>query len=56
MIDRRSFMRAFRFGTELLGKLPSSRDSVLEIFVKLLAVADVTEKIYGRRKSTYDDV
>jgi len=52
----RKLISFFRLGTDLLGKLPSKTDSALEVLVKLLAIADSTERIYGGKKTVYADV
>lgn len=55
-IDRRRALALFRFGSELLGKLPEPDDGLLGIFVKVLAAADAWEKVYGGKSTVYADI
>lgn len=52
----RRLLSLFQFGTELLGKIPSRNDGPLEVVAKLLAIAGVAEKVFGRSRSKYDDI
>ncbi|WP_437309966.1 AAA family ATPase [Sorangium sp. So ce388] len=46
----------FRFGTELLGKLPARGDGIAGTLVKGLAIADAWEGVYGGKSSVYTSI
>lgn len=52
----KSALALFRLGTELLNKLPRRGDSKLDVLVKLLAMADSVDKVYGGKTAAYDDI
>lgn len=52
----RRVLDLFRFATEILGKLPRRSENWLEILVKLLAIADAFEKVFGGRARAYDEI
>jgi hypothetical protein len=54
--NNRSAMQFFKFGTELLGKVPRQSDGPLDIIVKGLAIADAWQGIFGRKTSTYSSI
>ncbi|XXX79146.1 ATP-binding protein [Sorangium sp. So ce134] len=55
-IDQRAMLSLFRFGTELLGKLPARGDGIAGVLVKGLAIADAWEKVYGAKSSVYTSI
>lgn len=52
----RRILSLFRFGSELLGKIPKRGDSPIEMLTKLLAMADAAEKVYGGKTTLYADI
>jgi hypothetical protein len=55
-IDQRAMLSLFRFGTELLGKLPARGDGPLAVAVKLLAIGDAWDGVYGGKSSVYTSI
>lgn len=55
-IDQRAMLSLFRFGTELLGKLPTRDDGPLAVMVKLLAIGDAWDGVYGGKSSVYTSI
>lgn len=55
-MKHRQLLTLFRFGTELLGKIPTRHDTLPEIATKVLAIADAAERVYGGKKTLYSDV
>jgi hypothetical protein len=55
-MKHRQLLTLFRFGTELLGKIPTRNDTLPEIATKALAIADAAERVYGGKKTLYSDV
>lgn len=53
-LDKRNALALFRLGTDLVGKLPRRGDGPLDVLVKLLAVADSIDKVYGGKSTVYD--
>lgn len=53
---KKRMLSIFRFGTELVGKVPKSEDGPLDLVVKLLAVGDSYEKCFGGRSSVYQNI
>ena len=51
-ITYRSALQVFRFASEIAGKLPARGDGAAQIAVKLLAIADSAEKVWGRRTTS----
>jgi hypothetical protein len=49
-------LQLFRFGTDILGKLPGKGDGVVQILVKALALADSYEKTFARKTTVYQDI
>lgn len=56
MLSRKSFLSMFKFGTEIVGKIPSPSDSPLDAIAKTLAIADAWERVYATKSSVYEDV
>ncbi|MGK3981340.1 AAA family ATPase [Sorangium sp. So ce118] len=55
-LDRRSLLSICRLGTDLLGKVPTRGDGPLAVAVKLLAMADAWDGVYGGKSSVYTSI
>lgn len=56
LLNKRALLSLYRFGSEIVGKLPARGDGLLGFVVKVLAMADSWEKVYGGRSSVYTDI
>lgn len=52
----RRILALFQLGSELLGKIPKTGDSPLEVLAKLLAMGQAAEKVYGGKSTVYADI
>lgn len=55
-LHRRSLLNMCRLGTELLEKVPARGDGPLAVAVKLLAMVDAWDGVYGGKSSVYTSI